>query len=435
MRRRDISFSDLLNRIYDSKKEIPTITFQVTNACNLACSYCYQINKGTKVMSFNTAKKLIDLLLEPNNKNCYFNSDTCLGVVLEFIGGEPLLQAKLIDEIITYFQQRTIQLNHPWKDKFCASLCTNGVLYFSKDTQDLIKHHNNHLDISVTVDGCKEMHDSCRLFPNGNPSYDLAIAADKDRLLTNGEAGTKITLAPSNISYLYKSFINMYTIGHRIIHANCVFEEGWKLSDAIIYYKQLKQIADFLLSLDDPDDIYFALFNESNYKPIPETDNDNWCGGTGKMLACDPDGKLYPCLRYMESSLGTSVKPLVIGDVDNGICYTLDQQTIMNSLRKINRRSQSTEECFYCPIAQGCSWCSGYNYQRFGTPNKRATFICNMHKAESLANVYYWNNYYKKFNLTDKFPLYCDINSAIKIVGKEEYKYLLNLSTLKGGNT
>lgn len=435
MRRQDISFSDLLNRIYDSKKEIPTITFQVTNACNLACSYCYQINKGTKVMSFNTAKKLIDLLLEPNNKNCYFNSDTCLGVVLEFIGGEPLLQAKLIDEIITYFQQRTIQLNHPWKDKFCASLCTNGVLYFSKDTQDLIKHHNNHLDISVTVDGCKEMHDSCRLFPNGNPSYDLAIAADKDRLLTNGEAGTKITLAPSNISYLYKSFINMYTIGHRIIHANCVFEEGWKLSDAIIYYKQLKQIADFLLSLDDPDDIYFALFNENNYKPIPETDNDNWCGGTGKMLACDPDGKLYPCLRYMESSLGTSVKPLVIGDVDNGICYTLDQQTIMNSLRKINRRSQSTEECFYCPIAQGCSWCSGYNYQRFGTPNKRATFICNMHKAESLANVHYWNNYYKKFNLTDKFPLYCDINSAIKIVGKEEYKYLLNLSTLKGGNT
>ena len=31
--------------------------------------------------------------------------------------------------------------------------------------------------------------------------------------------------------------------------------------------------------------------------------------------------------------------------------------------------------------------------------------------------------------------LYCDINSAIKIVGKDEYKYLLNLSTLKGGNT
>lgn len=433
MRRQDVSFNDFLPRLYPSEKQIPTITFQVTNSCNLACSYCYQINKGTKVMSFNTAKKLIDLLLEPSNKNLYFNSGTCLGVVLEFIGGEPLLQAKLIDEIITYFQQRTIQLNHPWKDKFCASLCTNGVLYFSKDTQDLIKHHNNHLDISVTVDGCKEMHDSCRLFPNGNPSYDLAIAADKARLLVNGEAGTKITIAPSNISYLYKSFINMYTIGHRIIHANCIFEEGWKLSDAVIYYKQLKQIADFLLSLADPDDIYFALFNESNYKPIPETDNDNWCGGTGKMLACDPDGLLYPCLRYMKSSLGDDVPPIVIGDVNNGICTTEEQKNTMTMLKSITRRSQSTDECFYCPIGQGCAHCSAYNYQKFRTPNKKATFICDMHKAESLANVYYWNKYYSKMGMTDKFPLYCDIYSAVKIVGNSEYKYLLNLSTMQGG--
>lgn len=223
-------------------------------------------------------------------------------------------------------------------------------MYFSKDTQDLIKHHNNHLDISVTVDGCKEMHDSCRLFPNGNPSYDLAIAADKARLSVNGEAGTKITIAPSNIMYLYKSFMNMYTIGHRIIHANCIFEEGWKLSDAVVYYKQLKQIADFLLSLDDPDDIYFSLFNESNYKPIPETDNDNWCGGTGKMLACDPDGLLYPCLRYMKSSLGDDVPPIVIGDVNNGICTTKEQKNTMDMLKSITRRSQSPDECFYCPI-------------------------------------------------------------------------------------
>lgn len=56
-----------------------------------------------------------------------------------------------------------------------------------------------------------------------------------------------------------------------------------------------------------------------------------------------------------------------------------------------------------------------------------------MHKAESLANVYYWNKYYSKMSMTDKFPLYCDISSAVKIVGNNEYKYLLNLSTMQGG--
>ena len=34
-----------------------TVTFQVTDACNLACTYCYQINKSTRVMSLETAKK------------------------------------------------------------------------------------------------------------------------------------------------------------------------------------------------------------------------------------------------------------------------------------------------------------------------------------------------------------------------------------------
>jgi radical SAM protein with 4Fe4S-binding SPASM domain len=36
---------------------------------------------------------------------------------------------------------------------------------------------------------------------------------------------------------------------------------------------------------------------------FPE-DNINWCGGDGQMLAVDPNGELFPCIRYMESSLG-----------------------------------------------------------------------------------------------------------------------------------
>ena len=34
-----------------------SVTFQVTDDCNLACSYCYQIHKGKRRMSFETAKK------------------------------------------------------------------------------------------------------------------------------------------------------------------------------------------------------------------------------------------------------------------------------------------------------------------------------------------------------------------------------------------
>ena len=42
----------------------------------------------------------------------------------------------------------------------------------------------------------------------------------------------------------------------------------------------------------------------------------------------------------------------------------------------------------------------------FGTPDKRATFICWMHKARSLANVYYWNKLYNKNNNNKVFEMY-----------------------------
>ena len=152
------------------------------------------------------------------------------------------------------------------------------------------------------------------------------------------------------------------------------------------------------------------------------------CGGTGKMLACDPDGYLYPCIRYMESSLGEDQPSIRIGHVDHGLEYTKKEKDWVKCLNCIDRRTQSTDECFYCPIAEGCSWCSAYNYQVFGTPDKRATYICEMHKARSLANVYYWNKRYAIEGIDKQMKMYCPKEWAIPIIGEEEYNYLLELS-------
>lgn len=426
--RKELIYSDELDLICpDPNKMTRTITFQVTDSCNLKCSYCYQINKGKRVMSLDTAKKLIDLILEPNDKNQYITYENTKGIVLDFIGGEPLLQSKLINDIIDYFQYRALILDSPYKNKFRASICTNGVLYFSKDAQELFKKHKNILSLNVTVDGCKEMHDACRVFPDGSPSYDLAVAADMDLLKINPHTSTKLTIAPENVNSVYEASKHMIELGHKYININCVFEEGWNIQHAKILYKQLKKVADYLLALPDSGDIYYALFNETKYQPLIETDDKNYCGGTGDMLACDPDGILYPCIRYMESSLGTNVKPLIIGNVNDGIFTKPEELKVKEEFSKITRSSQSPEKCMKCNIASGCAWCSAYNYQRFGTANKRATFICDMHKAESLANVYYWNKRYKKENINKHFNLNCDIQDAIKIVGIKELNYLLSL--------
>lgn len=437
IRKRPLEFTDYIAKLYpellqsdntDKRIISKVVTFQVTDACNLACTYCYQINKGTRKMSMEVAKKYIDLLLtgEKGFDN-YVGIDHTPGIVLDFIGGEPLLEVELMDQIIDYFRAKALELNHPWAEKYMCSISSNGTLYFDEKVQKFLNKHKNHLSFSVSIDGNKELHDSCRVFPDGRPSYDLAVAGAMDWMNKGHYMGSKITVAPANVRYVFEASKHMIELGYYDININCVYEKGWTIEHAKILYDQLKKFADFMLLLDNPEEYYYAFFREDDYTSLPPEDNDNWCGGTGLMLSCDPDGVLYPCIRYMESSLGTDQKPIIIGNVDDGIAATQDIKDTIKCLQCITRRSQSTDECFHCKIAKGCSWCSAYNYQIFGTVDKRATYICEMHKAASLANVYYWNNFYKKFNIDKKLEMHCPKEWAVPIIGEEEYNMLYEL--------
>ena len=264
----------------------------------------------------------------------------------------------------------------------------------------MIKHKLD-LSFSISIDGNKELHDSCRIDLNGKGSYDRAIAAVHHyREHYDHGITSKMTLAPSNIHYTYDAIVNLINEGYDEIFLNCVFEKGWNYDHATIYYNQLKQVANYLIDNNLYDKINIRIFDENDYQPMDESNNGNWCGGTDmQCISFDYQGKMYPCIRYMESSLNGKQKAINVGDINTGYLSTIEEQENFNLISNITRRSQSTDECFYCPIATGCSWCSAYNYEEFGTPNKRATYICIMHKARALANVYYWNKLYKKLNI------------------------------------
>jgi hypothetical protein len=55
-----------------------------------------------------------------------------------------------------------------------------------------------------------------------------------------------------------------------------------------------------------------------------------------------------------------------------------------------------------------------------------------MHRAETLANVYYWNKYYIKNQINNKMPLYLSRDIARHLISDEEYDALLNLSMNRG---
>lgn len=113
-----------------------------------------------------------------------------------------------------------------------------------------------------------------------------------------------MTFAPNNIHFVEKAIINLINESYTIISCNCIFEKGWNYSHAQVFYSELKKIADYLIFNNLYNKIGIRLFDENYYQPMLETDNNNWCGGVDmQSMAFDYCGNIYPCVRYMESSL------------------------------------------------------------------------------------------------------------------------------------
>ena len=139
---------------WQRNKKIKTITFNVTDDCNLACTYCYFVHKTCHHrMDFSVACKAVDYILS-NEDFLAFD-----GVVWDFIGGEPTLEAKLINQICDYIVERMYDLNHKWLCCYKFMMCSNGLLYSSEPVQRLVSRHNVNIQIANTIDGSKEKHD------------------------------------------------------------------------------------------------------------------------------------------------------------------------------------------------------------------------------------------------------------------------------------
>ena len=411
----------------DADVFVHSLTFQTSEKCSLNCTYCYQFNKSPMKMTFETAKTFIDHLL--NDDYGYINRYNSPAIIIEFIGGEPLLEINLTCKIYEYFLDKCYELNHPWFTLHRLSICSNGMQYFDEDVQSFFKEYSSQISFNISIDGNKELHDTCRIQPNGEGSYDIDMAAlDHFNKHYTPERNSKMTLSPNNIKYLYDSVVDFINHGMRVININCVFEEGWTKETAKIEYEQLTQLADYILN-NNLEHLYIAIFTEHQEWKQDKYQDSNSCGGLGAMLAIRPNGQFYPCLRYMPTSVGNNVKDLCIGTVQKGMIGREQNSKVLNMMDNITRRSQTNDICFECPLSNKCANCSALGHTIFGTPNKRTTFICIQMIAEHLANVYYWNLVgikHPEWNLPVR-KLVTPDEWNLLVVDKEELNYIKDL--------
>ncbi|GHU86193.1 hypothetical protein FACS1894198_5570 [Clostridia bacterium] len=360
------------------------ITFCVTEECNLRCKYCYLVGKnGDKKMTFETAKRAVDYVLSA--RDIYREKS----VVWNFIGGEPLLEIDLIDKICDYIKDRTYLTGHLWFHNYMFNFSTNGLLYDSPKVQNFIQKNKEHSSIGISVDGNKIKHDMQRVYPDGRGSYDDVVKNVPLWLSQNEGASTKATFSHDDLPYLKDSILHLWNLGIKEVMANVVFEDVWEKDDSAIFENQLRELADYVIenNIFDGSGYNVRFFDPSVGFPITKnTLKERHCGA-GKMLAIDCGGNFFPCIRFVEFSLEKQ-KAFKIGDVNTGVILDRLKPFKYTTLEKI-----SNQECLSCDVAVGCMSCVGFSYDdsQDGSIYKRATYICDMHKANVRAIEYFWD--------------------------------------------
>lgn len=365
--------------------DIQTFTFIVTKACQLQCKYCYLVGKNTNErMSLDVAKKAVDFIFQ---SKVFMESDN---FVFDFIGGEPLLEIDLINEIMEYISEKLDSKHPKWEMHYEIRITTNGLLYSSEKVQAFINKYKERLHISISIDGNKEKNDINRIFSNGDGSYNKII--DNVHLWKKQfpNEGTKMTISHDDLPFVYESIKHLLELGITTIDVNHVVENVWQEGDDKVFEQQLINVADYIIDNNLWNKINITAFHQINGHSLPKGTKLDPCGSM--MYSVDANGDMYSCLRFSQFSL-RSKQARTIGNVYDGIDINK-----LRPMELVYNDVITPQKCYECEVASGCKWCpaEAYDSSHTGSVFAKTTFSCKMHKAKVRAKNYYWNKLNKK---------------------------------------
>ena len=130
--------------------------------CNLACKYCYYLEKKHLYGDNSHRHLMSDELLEQFTKE-YIEAQTMDSVLFTWHGGEPLLRPLNFYQKAVELQKKYAQGRH-----IDNVIQTNGTLLTDEWCEFLAE---NHWLVGISIDGPQEYHDHYRLTASSNPSW------------------------------------------------------------------------------------------------------------------------------------------------------------------------------------------------------------------------------------------------------------------------
>lgn len=293
---------------------LQALVLNITNQCNLACTYCYEFGADKiatpqgkpKYMTIETAMASVDFLLA--------QSVGRQAVHITFFGGETLMNFKLLRQVVGYSREQAAMQGRG----IGFSLTTNATLL----TDEIIDFlADNEIGVTVSVDGPADLQDKRRVDKKGRGTYAVIeprlrklIDRHRTRAIT---ARVTLTDGVTDVVRIYrhlKDYIGFHEVGFAPVTNSG--EQDYAIDDAGMngVLGQFQLLADEWLEYALRGQMHgFSNVSETIGELIQGVNKSHPCGAGLGLLGVSPSGDLSPCHRFTDADTHT------LGHVSSGV--------------------------------------------------------------------------------------------------------------------
>lgn len=335
------------------------VTMLLTNDCNLACSYCFESNKGKDYMPKEMALDILEAT--------YNVVDPMAGIfTLNMFGGEPLMNWETFKAVCDYVLENNLKIR--------ITATTNLTLL----TDEMIDYIDElSIPVLVSVDGIKEVHDKhrCNSFDKVIENMKKLIDRDLGYLIE-----ARMTVAPDTAKYMYESVKMLVDLGINNIANVPASDLDWDAQSIQDYKDNYEKILDMYIDIlnDETNKRNISLYKVDqalNLALEPIKEDTSMCNiGNPRWVIVDWKGDIWPCPDYPT----TDNVDLIAGKIGN--FYTGVDETKVDPKPMV--ATYELERCKGCEAISICkSGCPYENYTKNGKFNEPTIGYCTLQKA------------------------------------------------------
>lgn len=339
---------------------VTNLDFDVTENCNLGCTYCFKGEMYTENMSLDTMKKALEWLLDA--------SGTASSVNCNFMGGEPTMRWKEIREFVPWARRRGAA-----RGKLVTFSMTSNLTLFTEEIREFVDEYG--FGLLMSIDGCPEVQDAQRPAKNGRKMSEVVERWAKSVLQTRPRSTARSTIHPDHAHRVLDNIRYFHEIGFREVAVSLSEYESWTQERLEVLQEQIEGVVEFVHERHRAgEEFNLTLFKyvigklvharATGREQAIEFEHSPCGAGKGYMMV-DYTGDIWPCHRFDGADTAAGAEgSFRLGNIFAG---TFDHK-LQKGFIDFDHATVHKDSCTRCPMNPVCGgYCPAANLSDTGS--------------------------------------------------------------------